>query len=294
MKYRNLIFILLCLINGFSLAKTIEETVAVVDDEMVFLSEVKAYRKLLSSSLAPHGILFQLRPKKELIKSRKKLIDFMIDERVLKSQLPENQLRTSSKEEVLKRELKRNKISNKNLKKKLLKLGISLEQYQDILYHNDLFGQWIQTEIVSTTQVLDTDINDYHRMKTGKNFFKQYKYNLNRWKFNLNQKGKAEAEEFSKKAKREDLPSQFISLTEKQMNSDLRKTISKMSVGQFSKPICFGSNCYVFELLQRSFLVSNQMKTKKLRSKIFQERFLSKFKSWMEDKRKASIVKKYT
>ena len=292
MKYRSLIFI--CLVSFFASARMIEETTAVVDDEMIFLSEVKAYKKLLSSSLAPTGVLFQLRPKKELIKSRKKLINFMIDEKVLKSQLPENQLESSSKEEILRQELKRKNISNKRLRRELRKIGLSLEKYQDVLYYNSLFERWIQTEIASATQVLDTDINDYHRMKTGKNFFKQYKYNLNQWKFEFSQKGKSTAEAFSKQVEKKSIPSQSISLTEEQMNSDLRKVISGMSVGQFSEPICFGSHCYIFELLQRSFLVSNPEKTEKLRAKIFQERFSSKFKNWMEDKRKSSIIKKYT
>ena len=292
MKYG--IFIFICLTGVFVSARTIEKTAAVVDDEMIFLSEVKAYKRLLSSSLAPSGILFQLNPKKKLIKSRKNLINFMIDERVLKSQLPEASTETSSKEEFLRGALKKKNISKKRLKKKLLRMGLSLEQYQDILYYNHLFEKWIQTEVASSIQILDTDINDYYRMQTGKNFFKQYKYNLNQWKFDFSKKGRQKAEEFSKQIGKKNSPSQKISLTEGQMNSDLRKTISKMSVGQFSKPICFGSHCYVFELLQRSFLVKNQAETERLRSKIFQKRFLSKLKNWMEDKRKASFIKKYT
>ena len=292
MKYG--IFIFICLAGVFVSARTIEKTAAVVDDEMIFLSEVKAYKRLLSSSLAPSGILFQLNPKKKLIKSRKNLINFMIDERVLKSQLPEASTETSSKEEFLRGALKKKNISKKRLKKKLLRMGLSLEQYQDILYYNHLFEKWIQTEVASSIQILDTDINDYYRMQTGKNFFKQYKYNLNQWKFDFSKKGRQKAEEFSKQIGKKNSPSQKISLTEGQMNSDLRKTISKMSVGQFSKPICFGSHCYVFELLQRSFLVKNQAQTERLRSKIFQKRFLSKLKNWMEDKRKASFIKKYT
>ena len=98
----------------------------------------------------------------------------MIDEKVLKSQLPEEQLESSSKEEVLRQKLKRRNISHKRLKRKLRKIGLSLEEYQDILYYNSLFDRWVQTEIASATQVLDTDINDYYRMKTGKNFFIQY------------------------------------------------------------------------------------------------------------------------
>lgn len=293
MKNQSL-FILLSLTSIFVSARTIEKTVAVVDDEMIFLSEVKAYQKLLSSSLAPAGILFQLRPKKELIRSRKKLIDFMIDEKVLKLQLPEEHLETPSKEEIVRQELKKKNISNKSLKKKLQKIGLSLERYQDILYYNNLFERWIQTEIASTTQVLDVDINDYHRMKTGKNFFKQYRYSLNQWKFKFNEEGKVKAEKFSQKMEKKNTPFQAISLTEEQMNNDLKKVISEMSVGQFSKPICFGSHCYVFELLQKSFLISDQSKTERLRAKIFQEKFSSRFKSWMQDKRKASIIKKYT
>ena len=294
MRYRNLVFTLFSLANIFAFARVIEKTSAVIDDEMIFLSEVKAYRRLLSSSLAPSSVLFQLQSKKELLRSRRKLVDFMIDEKVLKSQLPEDQLSVSSREEILRRELKRKKISKRRLKKKLLKMGFSLEEYQDVLYYNDLFEKWIHTEISAGIQVLETDINDYYRMKTGKNFFTRYKYNLNQWNFDFSKKGKTSAERFSRQTEKKAAPSQTISFTEKQMNRDLREIISKMSVGQFSKPVCFGSHCYVFELLQRSFLVSDQRKANQLRSKIFQERFLSKFKSWMKNKRADSIIKKYT
>lgn len=293
MRYRSFVFVLFCFVNVFAGAKVIEKTIAVVDDEMIFLSEMRAYKKLLSSSLAPSGSLFQLNSKKNLRKSRKKLINFMIDERVLKSQLPEEQAGSPSGEELLRKKLKKQNISKKYLKKKLLKIGFSLKQYQDILYYNHLFEKWIQTELASTIQILNTDINNYYRIKTGKNFFKQYKYDLNQWRFELSKAGRAVAEKFSKQMEKKKKPSKTLSLTEEQMNSDLRKTISKMSVGQFSKPVCFGSHCYVFELLQKSFLVSNQARTEKLRSKIFQEKFLSKLKDWLKDKRKNSFIKKY-
>ena len=218
----------------------------------------------------------------------------MIDERVLKSQLPEEQTSSPSGEELLRKKLKKQNISKKYLKKKLLKMGFSLKQYQDILYYNHLFEKWIQTELALTIQILNTDINNYYRIKTGKNFFKQYKYDLNQWRFELSKAGRAVAEKFSKQIEKKKRPSKTLSLTEEQMNSDLRKTISKMSVGQFSKPVCFGSHCYVFELLQKSFLVSNQARTENLRSKIFREKFLSKLKDWLKDKRKNSFIKKYT
>ncbi len=293
MQYQSLIFVLLFLVNTFVFSRVIEKTSAVVNDEMIFLSEVRVYRKLLSSPLAPSSVLFQLWPKKELLKSREKVIDFMIDETVLKSQLPENYFISSSKEELLRQELKKKKITKNSLRRKLLKIGLPLQQYQDILYYNDLFEKWVHTEISSAIQILEADINDYYRMKTGKNFFKQYKYGLNQWKFDFSEEGKLSAEKFSQKTKKKNTLSQTLSLTESQMNKNLRKVVSKMSVGQFSKPVCFGSHCYVFELLQRSFLVSDQRKASQLRSKIFQERFLSKFERWMKDKREDSVIKKY-
>ena len=76
MRYRSFIFVLLCFVNIFAGAKVIEKTIAVVDDEMIFLSEVRAYKKLLSSSLAPSGSLFQLNSKKNLRKSKKKINQF--------------------------------------------------------------------------------------------------------------------------------------------------------------------------------------------------------------------------
>ena len=206
MQNRIAVLILFCLAAAFAETKVIEETAAVIDDEMIFLSEVKTYRKLLSSSLAPSSVLLQLSPKKGLLRSRQKLINFMIDERVLRSQLPEDQFTSSSREELLKQELKRKKISKSRLKKKLSKMEFSLERYQDILYYNDLFEKWVQMEVASAIQVLETDINNYYRTKTGKNFFKQYKYSLNQWEFDFSRKGKTEAEKFLSKKRRKSPP----------------------------------------------------------------------------------------
>ncbi len=295
MKKQNLenFFLSFCLvlISGSVSAKIIERITAVVDDQMISLNHLQMYRKLLSSSVPYSSELFKIRSRKSLIKSQKKLLNHLIDEKVLQSSLPMNQLNLPKKEDLFKRFLKKSNFSRKSLNRKLRRIGISFEDYQEIIYWSQAYQMWINMEIASSIQITNQDVNDYYLEKRGKNFFTQYKYEFHQWKFELSQKGKKEAEEFLENATRK--KPEIKILTEAQMNRSLKKTIPHLSSGQFSKPICFASHCYVFKLVGKSFLVSDNKRTEVIRNKLFKQAFLVRFKNLMQDKRQASIIKKY-
>ena len=274
-------------------AQVIEETVAAVDDEVILLSELKAYQRLLSSPLSPSSVLFKLKSKKNIRSSRFHLLNFMIDERVLKTHLPMEQMPEVSKEAALSEELKRKGISRRKMRSFLRKIKLSENDYQEILYHKNLYERWIQMEVSSQIQVSHEEVNDYYFEKNKKNLFKKYKYDLRQWSFELSKKGRKEAQKFSDYNRILTTTPKEIRLSQDQMNSDLRKAVSKLALGQRSSPICFGSYCYVFELIHKSLVNNKKLRAEKIRKKLFEKAFLSKLKIWMETKRKASLIKKY-
>ena len=277
--------------GGTATAKIVERVSAVVDDQMISLTYLTKYRKLLSSKIPYSSKLFQLRSRKMLARNKKKRLDHLVDEQILRNSLPWEQISLPPREEIFKRILKSSKISQKRLIQQLKRIGFSLEEYQELLYNNQAYQMWIDMEVSASISITDQDINDDYFAKTGKNFFKQYKYELHQWKFELSQQGKKMAHDFLKNAKSK--KPEALTLTKRQMNKDLSKVIPKLTVGEFSQPLCFSRNCYVFQLLNKSFLVNQKRKTEKQRRKLFEKAFVSQLKTWMQEKRQASIIKKY-
>ena len=278
-------------VGGTASAKVVERVSAVVDDQMISLTYLTKYRKLLSSQIPYSSKLFQLRSRKMLARNKRKRLDHLVDEQVLRNSLPWEQINLPPREEVFKRILKSSKMSRKRLIQQLKRIGFSLEEYQELLYHNQAYQMWIDMEVSASISITDQDINDNYFAKTGKNFFKQYKYELHQWSFELSEQGRKMAQDFLENTKSKK-PETLI-LTKRQMNKDLKRVVPKLTVGEFSQPLCFSRNCYIFQLLNKSFLVDQKRKTEKQRRKLFEKAFVSQLKTWMQEKRQASIIKKY-
>ena len=282
------IFLLTFLCFGVS-ARTIEQVVVTVDDSFILQTELKKYERFLSSPLFHSSKLLDLYSKRSLRKNKSKLLKYLIDVKILSLNLPLEQLEKTSKKQLLQQELSRKKINIKKARRYLKKISMSLSEYQDVLYYNHLIDNWLQAEVISSIQISDESLNDYYLRKKGKNFFTKKKYVLNRWAFeSLNQ-----AQIFLKKEDKSQNSAREISFTREQMNRPLRKAILKMNVGQFSSPVCLGSNCFVFELLHKNFVAPKTQNSEKIRREIAFQTFKEKLKQWMEEKRKISIVKTY-
>lgn len=272
-------------------AKIVERIAAVVDDQMISLSQMQSYKKLISSGVPYSSRLFEIRSKSNIIKSKKKLLDHLIDEAVLRNAFPEAQFKKPDPDRIFRDMLKSSRLSKKRLFRKLKKLRISLEKYKEMIALNQAYEMWINSEVAGAVSITNQDIDDYYLEKTGRHFFKNYKYELNQWKFELSQAGRSEAEKFLKGAKQKKPTVQ--TLTKDQMNAELKGVVLKLVPGQFSKPVCFAHYCYVFKLAAKYFLVVDKNKTENIRAKLFNRAFASQLKIWMQKKRRSSIIKKY-
>ena len=288
-----LVFFIFFGISISSVGKTIEQIVVTVDDSIILKSELDQYKKFLSSSLFHSSNLLGLYSKNSLIRSKKKLLQYLIDIKVLIQNLPLDQLEKVSREQLLKQELSQKKINDSKLKRFLKKIPMSISKYQDILYYNHLIDKWLQMEILSTIQVSNEALNDHYLRKTGSHFFKKNKYSLNRWSFQGGAEGLKDAQSFLKKTDKSSSTPQEIILTGEQMNSDLKRVILKLNIGQFSSPVCLNNRCFIFELLHKDFVGQRTKSSEKIRGEILNQIFNEKLKKWMEQKRQSSIIKRY-
>ena len=285
------ILILFMIVPFLSTARVVEKIEALVDDQMIALSELQGYRKLLSSKIPYTSELFKIRSKKSLMKNKKLLLNHMIDERVLWNALPVQRRELVSSEEVLQSFLKKSNFTQKKLMRELNKIGMPLDQYKEILLRNQAYQEWIQAEIVASIQITAQEMNDDYFQKNKTNLFKKYKYEFRQWTFDLSQEGKDQAQKFLKDP--EDIKFEDQNLTSSQMNPSLRKALLSLSLGQFSEVTCFSQNCYVFKLLSKSFLVEENRKTNRIRTRLFNQVFLTQLQSWVQSHRENALIKKY-
>ena len=273
----------------FSHSQLVDQIVVTVDDVALLKSDLKKHRRFLSSPLSDLSYLSKIYSRKSLKKSEKKVLSYLIDQAVLVQNAPKDQ--SFSKEQILEKKLSEKKLSHKQMRKYLKDISMSVLEYQNILENNHHINQWIQMEILSHVQVSDEDLNDYYIKKTGKNFFKKKKFSLNRWAFKNNSEDLKLAKDFSRK--KEKPPGQEIVLTVAQMNKSIKKEILKLSIGQFSKPVCIENSCFVFELLHKGFVSMRTKASEKLREEIFNKIMVQKLTQWMLQNRKSSVIKKY-
>ena len=295
--FRKILFFLLLTAFGAE-AQVIEKVLAVVDDEMISLSYLESRRRLVSSRWAYPHVLFELRARPVLKKNKKQLLNYLIDEKIISSSIPLdilNGMEIPSPEKLLKEELKRKRSSRRRLVRGLKKIGMTLEEYKSVLKTAKIHQMWTQMEVASFIQISDQDINDYYLGKTGRHFFKKYKYEFYQWRFKHSPEEKKQAEELSQTGKPDALKSkgELKILEVKSLRPPVRKVISKMSIGQFSKPLCLGGFCYVFELLNKTFVNHNPKKALQIQSQLFKKEFRSKLKDWVKEKRQTSNIKIY-
>lgn len=284
--------------SHYSQAKSqlIEKIVAVIEDDMVTLSDLTKYRKLLKSSLGQQHVLFEITPKKTLIKSKKKLLEHIIDQKVILNSISTDSyasLNLPSVERILNSIIKQKGLSRNSLKKKLRKLRVSLTDFKKYLMDIFITNQWLQIEVVSAVQVSNKDINDAYFSEHGRYHFTKYKYEFNQWSFPFNEEGKEKVQTVHKEKDGSQFKSKLKILNENQMNTDIKKAIINILPGQFSKPICIESYCYIFQLLNKSFRNTSPVKTNSLRQKITLQRVRQKLQDWIKTQRNSSIIKKY-
>ena len=114
MKITNgLVFILLLLISLNARTEVLEEIIAVVNNEIITLSDLKdMQRKLRGGSVIMDDLLVQQDKIPALLQDRKKLVDLMIDEKILDSEVKKRDLEVTIErvEQEIRKISKRNSI----------------------------------------------------------------------------------------------------------------------------------------------------------------------------------------
>ncbi len=165
MRKLNILICLCCfvLISFLSLAQAniIDSCVAVVNDDVITLSEVNEAGKPIFQRIAEQVAPEQLA--EALKQSRKTIIKKLIDKKLLMQQAKLMHISVSDQEvdHALARILERNNTSKERFKAELAKMGMTEEQYRQNLREQALGSKLINYEVRSKIVITENDIGDY-------------------------------------------------------------------------------------------------------------------------------------
>ena len=162
---RSILFFLVVLFSvpvSSAVANIIDSCVAVVNDEVITLSEVNEAGKPMFQRIAEEVPPEQLA--ETLKQARKTVIDKLVEKKLLVLQAKEMNISVPDEdvEKALIQILKRNNTTMEQFKSELDRLGMSEEQYRKNLHDQILSSKLINYEVRSKVVIPDSQILDYY------------------------------------------------------------------------------------------------------------------------------------
>lgn len=155
---------------GSAHAVIVEKTVAIVNSEVVLESDFKNLEERSGKpGMIDDALLFDT-SLNDLKKSRKAQLDYLINEKILESEIKRLNLSVTSDrvDQELREMAKRNNVDQAELARIIKSQGISLPEYREFLKNNIEKKSLMDTEIISKLRVSDEDaLNEY--IKTNPN-----------------------------------------------------------------------------------------------------------------------------
>ncbi|MFV8256943.1 peptidylprolyl isomerase [Bdellovibrio bacteriovorus] len=164
----NLLFALL--VATPSHAEIVEKTVAIVNSELVLESDFKdLVKRIPKQGMVDESLLFD-KPATSLIGNRKAQLDYLINEKILQSEIKRLNLTVTNDrvESELKEMARKNQVSEAELAKVIQQQGVSMDDYRRFLKDSIEKRSLMDAEIISKLRISDEDaLNEY--LKTNPN-----------------------------------------------------------------------------------------------------------------------------
>ena len=299
-------------------AAVVERVIAIVNDEIITLTDLSEYKRKLKTGGLVDDSLINPQKVKLLLKNRKKLVDHLIDEKIMSSEIKRLQLTVTVEklESEIRNITKREKLSRSQLKASLKQRGILFSDYQDFLKTSLERRSLIEKEITSKIKISDDDISDHYIKQMGANSSQTYEYTLAHILFRPTKKNggwKSALERGQKVLKKlESSHSNFAKLASQysedsdftqggllgtfkvgEMVSSIEKTVKKMNPSETSQLVKSPAGFHILKLLKRKLVADPLFEREKgkIRNALFYKEFQKQLRSWLDRKRQDAFIK---
>ena len=290
--------------------KVLEKIYAVVNGEIITLTEITDYRKKLKNGGFVNDLLFaEPKVRQKAISDRKFLIGKLIDEKIIDFEVKKNGFVVTA--DRINKEIdtiaSSKNITASDLKRIIKQQGIDYVEYQDFVKKSIERRQLIEKEITTKIKVSEQDIVSYYLSRSGSGSTQVYEYSISHillpeGKKDLANKVAAEAKaknNFPVLVKKHSVDDDsknkdgaFGSFKTGDMLASIEKSIASLSIGETSEVVATPMGLHIFKLTDKKLIKDPAIEKQK--QQIYQILFAQAFKEqlefWLSQKRKEAII----
>jgi peptidyl-prolyl cis-trans isomerase SurA len=296
-------------------AKVVDKIVAIVNDQPITMSDVDKFRKRLTTGGLVDDALMKLVDSQNLIKDKSALLNHLIDERLIDSEVKRKSMEVTIErvEQEIRTIAKNNGISRDQLRDALKAKGVSMSQYQDFIKTSLERQGLIEREVTSKIRISDEDVSSFYLAKKGPSGAQIFEYSLSHILFTP-KKGGDEAALSRARSVEEKLKSgqSFEKLAEQfsedpnftkggnlgtfkagEMSKDFDEAVRKLSPGEVSGVIKTAQGYHLIKVNKRTLISDPRLDEQRedIRRTLYADAFKRQFRLWLNQRRDDSFIK---
>ncbi|MCC7404307.1 MAG: peptidylprolyl isomerase [Bdellovibrionales bacterium] len=302
-------------ISSSSQAKVIEKILAIVNDEIITQTDMQRFKTKLSSGGLIDEAIIRLVDPKVILKDEKALINHLIDERLVDSEIKKKGLAVTVEriEQEIRNITRRNGISRAQLKAALQEKGVNFSEYQDFVRSSLERQSLIEKEVSSKIKISDDDVSSFYVTQMGDKTANVFEYTMSHILF-LTNKGEKEAHQRARlvqdklkagSSNFETLASQFSedpnfsqggllgTFKSGEMLPEIELAVRALSVGETTGVVKTRVGLHLVKVLKKTLVPSPGFEAKKeeLREALFAQAFKKQLRNWLDAKRHDSFIR---
>lgn len=292
----------------------VEKTVALVNNEPILLSDVKQLERRLSKASMIDDLLLFDTPVEALKKDKKAQLQFLINERIVDSEVKRNNLTVTMDrvDQEIREIAKRNNISKEDLLKTIQSQGIGVSDYQSFMKQRIERQSIVEQEITSKIRLSDEDVLAYYSGQTGKKFNKISEYTISHIFFSPQKGGGEQAlaransvlaqirggtpfETLLPKVTEETSPSSnglLGTFRSGEFSPEMERAVKDLNVGEVSEVVKSRTGFHILKLTQKKLIADPEFEKnkEKYRAMLFEKVFKRQLKNWIDLKREEASI----
>ena len=307
---------LACAFSLIASAETVERIIAIVNDEIITQTDLGKFAdRLRSGGLTDDLLVPDEATKEALLKDRDKLLQKMIDERVIDSEVKKQNLSVPIEqvEQEIRAIAKRNNVGRDELKAALAERGVPFSQYQDFIKTGLERQSLIQKAITSRIKISEDDVVAAFAAQTGNRENQAFEYTLAHIYFRSDKNGapaaKARAEETLKKlrdgANFERLASEFSEdpafetggllgvFKTGELQKELEQAIEKLGSGEITSVLPTNGGYHIVRVNKKRLIADprTEKERERIRNELYEKAYKKQLQGWLEQLRQDAFVR---
>ena len=299
-----------------SFAEIVERIVAIINDDIITQSDLDKYAaRLKTGGLNDELLIPDDATRKEVLADPTKLLNKLIDERILDSEVKKQNLSVPIErvEQEVRSIAKRNNITRDDLKSALGERGVDFSQYQDFIKTGLERQCLIEKAVNSKIKISEDDVLAAFVTRHPQDVNQAYEYSLAHIYF-LSQRGgadaaKARAQDVYKKLQEassfEKLASEYSEdpsfeaggmlgvFKTGEINSELEGSIIKLNSGEYTAVLPTHDGFHIVKVNKKKLITDPRTEKERetIRADLYTKAYKKQFQSWMEQLHQDAFIR---